>query len=155
DFASRERLLEPDAARVLDPGRARSLEQDARRERARLDREIGPPHRRPQERDRRAATPAVLDGPLGEPEALLLLAVVVLGERPVRLARRIEPAIEQGIAVARADDGERPVAASPGVLALLPALATLEVGQDLGVRPAAAAVLRPPVVVAAVAAHVR
>src|SRR5262249_54796908 len=84
----------------------------------------------------------------------LFLTVVVLGEWPVRLARGIEPAVEQGIAVAGTDDGERAVSAAPGVLAFLPALAALEVGEHLGVRPAAAAVLRPPIVVAAVTAHV-
>src|SRR5467141_94626 len=47
-----------------------------------------------------------------------------------------------------------PAAATPGVLALLPAFAMLEVGEDFRVRPATAAVLRPPVVVAAVTAHV-
>src|SRR5262249_20228072 len=128
-LANRARLLEPATARVLDADRARSIEQDACRERARLDREIGPSHRRPQERGGGAAAPAVLDGPLGETEALLFLTVVVLGEWPVRLARGIEPAVEQGIAVAGTDDGERAVSAAPGVLAFLPALAALEVGE--------------------------
>src|SRR5262249_38267940 len=141
-------------ARVLDADRARSLEHDARRERVRLDREIGPAHRRTQEGDRGAAAPTVADGPLPATEAFLLLAVVVLGERPVRLAGRVEPAVEQRIAIARIDDRERTVAAAPGVLALLPALAALEVRQDVGVRPAGAAVLRPAIVIAAVTAHV-
>ena len=153
-LASDERPMEPAAARVLDADRARSVEDDPRRERVRLDHEVVPPHRRAQERHGRAAAPAVLDGPLAEPEAFLLLAVVVRGERPVRLARGVEPAVEQRIAIARGDDGERAVAAPPGVRAVLPALAALEVGEDRGVRPAAAAVLRPAVVVAAVAAHV-
>ncbi len=153
-LASHRRLVKTAAAGVLDADRARSVEQDPRRERVRLDHEVGPPHRRPQKRHGGAAAPAVLDGPLAEPEAFRLLAVVVLGERPVRLARGVEPAVEQRIAIAGADDGERAVAAPPGVLALLPALAALEVGEDLGVRPAAAAVLRPPVVVTVVAAHV-
>src|SRR5262249_59026845 len=87
-------------------------------------------------------------------EAFLLPAVVVLGERPVRLASRVEPAVEQRIAIARVDDRERALTAAPGVLALFPALAALEVRQDVRVRPARAPVPRPAIVVAAVTAHV-
>ena len=139
---------------VFDADRARPLEDDPGRERVRLDPEVGPPHGRPQKGDRSAAAAAVPDGPLRAAEALLVLAVVVLGQGPVRVPRRVEPAVEQGVAISRIDDRERAVAAAPGVLALFPALAALEVGQDVGIRPAVAAVLRPSVVVAAVAAHV-
>jgi len=139
---------------VLDADRSRPLEEDPGRERARLDRKIGPPHGRTQKGDRGAAATAVSDRPLPAAEALLLLAVVVLGERPVRFPRRVEPAVEERVAIAGIDDRERAVAATPGVRALLPALATLEVGQDVGVRPAGAAVLRPAVVVATVASDV-
>src|SRR2546422_11646966 len=122
--------------------------------RSRLDREVGPPHGWTQKGHGGAAAPAVPDRPLTAPEAFLVLAVVILGVGPVCLSRRVEPGVEQRILIARVDHGERPVAATPGVLALFPAFTALEVGEDLGIRPAAAALLRPPVVVAAMAAHV-
>src|SRR5207247_9560598 len=81
-------------------------------------------------------------------------ALESLCDSPVPSARGCKPSVKQRIDIAGADDGERARAAPPGVLALLPALAAFEVGEDLGVRPAAAAVLRPPIVVTVVAAYV-
>src|SRR5206468_9583937 len=120
-------------ARVLDARRARAVEDDTRRERARYDREVRPAHCRPQYGHRGAAAPTLADRPLTAAEPLLVLAVVVLGVGPVGLASGVEPGVEQRVVVARVDDGERPAAATPGVLALLPALASLEVGEDFGV----------------------
>src|SRR6266511_1770149 len=139
---------------VVDARRSRPLADHPGRERVRLDREVGPAHGRSQKGHGGAAAPAVPDGPLTATKTLLLLAVVVFGERPVGLLRRIEPGIEQGISIAGIDDAQRPAAATPGVLALLPAFAMLGVGKDVGIRPPTAAVLHPPVVVAAVTAHV-
>src|SRR5213594_535239 len=152
-LACDRRLMEAAVSGVLDARRARALEDHPGRQRVRLDREVGPPHGWPQKGHGGAAAPAIPDGPLTATKALLLLAVVVLGERPVGLLRRIEPGVEQGISIAGIDDAQRPAAAAPGVLALLPAFAMLEVGEDFGIRPATAAVPGPPVVVAAVTAH--
>src|SRR4029450_6080362 len=121
------------------------------RESVLLDHEVGASRGRPQEGNRGAAPPSVPDRPLTATEAFLVLAVVILGEGPVGLSCSIEPGVEQRISVARIDDRERPAAAAPGGLALLPRLAPLEVGEDLGVRPAETALLRPSVVVAAMA----
>ena len=69
------------AAQIFDPDGATALDQDPRRQRVDLDREIGPRQRRPQIGDGGTASPAVADRRLRAAKALLLRAVVVLGRR--------------------------------------------------------------------------
>src|SRR5213594_4106526 len=77
-LACGRRLMEATVSGVLDARRSRSFEDHPGRERVRLDREVGPPHGRSQKGHGGAAAPAVANGPLTTPEALLLPPVVVL-----------------------------------------------------------------------------
>ena len=139
---------------VFDADRARALEQDARHQRAGLDRQIGAPERRPQIADRRAAPTAVADRHLDAREAVLLGAVVIVGRRMAGLAAGVQIRLDQRVGVARVLDGERPVAAAIRVRAALPALLPPEIGQHVRVGPARQAVRGPAVVVGAVAADI-
>ena len=139
---------------VFDAGGARALHQHAGGMRAGLDVEIGALARRLEIGGRRRGAIAVADGVLAAPETFLLLAVVVVGHGKARGLRRLEPGVVDRIAGLGEFGADRPRAAAPRILAALPGLAALEVGQHVGIGPAARALLRPAVVVAAVAAGI-
>src|SRR5262249_52293327 len=110
DAASKQHLargrgaMKASTVRVLDTGGSRPLEDHAGRERARPDSEIAPSHGRSKKGHRGATAPAGPDRPLAATEAVLVLAVVVLGERPVGFSGCIQPPLEQRISIARLDD---------------------------------------------------
>src|SRR5215471_8924910 len=97
---------------------------------------------------------AVADGVLAAAESFLLFAVVVVGHRKARSLGGLEPGPVDRIAGLGELGADRPGAAAPGVVAALPGLAAPEVGQHVGIGPAARALLRPAIVVAAVAAGI-
>ena len=82
DDLSTDRALHLSApsGRVIDADRARALENDLRRERARPDIEVGPAHHGVQVRARRAQAPAASDVAVEAGEALLAVSVDVIGE---------------------------------------------------------------------------
>ena len=138
----------------LDPDRARALDQHAGDVDAGLDLEVAPSPRRPQIGPRRGGAPAVPDRVLAAPEAFLMRPVVVgIARKPGRRAG-LHPGLEQRIGRPRKLGAERAAAAAPGVLAALPGLAALEIGQHVRIGPAARALLRPAVVVGAMAARI-
>ena len=139
---------------IFDADRPATLEQDARRQRAHDDFEIGPGQRRTQIGDRGAAAPPVADRHLRAAEALLLRAVVILGQPvPGRRTRR-HIGVDQRVGIARQPHRQRPIAAAIGAGAALPAFLTAEIGKHMGVRPGVEPVRRPSLVVAAMAAHI-
>src|SRR3977135_2689508 len=97
---------------------------------------------------------AIADGVLAAAEALLPLAVVVVGHGEARGPGGVEPGVVERIAGLCEFGANRPRTAAPRILAALPGLAAPEIGQHVGIGPAARAFLRPTVVVAAVAAGI-
>ena len=142
------------APHQLDPDRARPLDQHAGRMRAGLHLQVGPPPRRPQIGPRRRRAPAVPDGVLAAAEALLVRAVVVGIARKAGGRAGLHPGIEQRVGGLGELRAERAAAAAPGILAALPAFAALEIRQHVRIGPAARAVLRPAVVIGAIAARI-
>src|SRR5262249_25322509 len=96
---------------------------------------------------------AATDGVLTAPEAFLLLAVVVVGDWEARGRGGFEPCVVKRIARLCEFRANRPGSAAPRILARLPALAALEVGQHIGIGPTARAFMPPPFVAAAVPAR--
>ena len=117
-----------------------------------FDREILPLHRRMQIADRGRAALAVADRILAAAEALARAAVVVVGDRQAGHARGLEPGGEHRVLGLGPLHADVAVVAAILALAVLPALDALEVGQHVGIGPAARALLRPAVVVGRVAA---
>src|SRR5581483_5424339 len=114
-----------------------------------------PPHGRMQEGARCAHAPAVEDGALGVGDALLDLTVVVGIARNAGLHRTLDEGLAQGMAPVDVGDGEIAVAAAIGGIAVADApLHAPEVGQHVGIAPAAVAHLRPGVEVHVLAAVV-
>ena len=132
-----------------------ALEHDFSRQRLRTHGQVRPSHGRSQEGTRRAHAPATVDRALRVGDAFLPGAVVVgvagnsdrNGALDERVAERMTP-VDVG-------DDEAAILAAENVVAVPhPALGALEVGQHIGVSPAAVAPLRPTVVVHALAAIV-
>ena len=128
---------------------------DARNQRAHLDRQIFPLHRRMQIADRGRAALAVADRILAPSEAHARRAVVVVGHRQARHARGFDPGGEHRVLGLRPLHADVAVRAAEFALAVLPALDALEVRQHVGIGPAARALLRPAVVVGGIAARER
>ncbi len=140
---------------VADADRAAAFQHDLGGVRMGDDVQVGAAHGRAQKRARGADAAAVLDGALGVGDAFLDGAVVV------RVAGDAEGggALDEGLAerVAPVDVGDREVAfaaAVGGVAIAEAALHALEVGEHIGVAPAAIAELRPGIEVHALAAIV-
>ena len=87
DFPRRVDLVGRPAPGVLDPDRAPAVEEDAVSERAGLDDDVVALHGGPEVGARGAPSLASVDGPVRDPEALLLVAVVVLAVRITGLQR--------------------------------------------------------------------
>src|SRR5262249_56689729 len=105
----------------------------ASRVRAGLDDEVCPLLRGSEIGGRGRGAIAVPDGVLTAPEAFLLLAVVVVGDREARRRRGFEPGVVERVARLCELRADRPSSAAPRVLAALPPLAALEVGQHIGI----------------------
>ncbi len=136
-----------------DADGARPLEDDALDERVAAHLEVRPRHRRMEVRARRAQAAAAVDRPVELREALLPVAVHVVGERIARLLHRVEERVEERRRRRSALEHERPLAAAPLVGAGEAALHPLEVRQAVGVVPRGhARVGAPALVVERVAA---
>src|SRR6185437_11868738 len=97
---------------------------------------------------------AVADGVLAATKSLLLLAVIV-GRQWIAARRRSrEPGVVERVLGLGEFGAQRAGIAAPGILAVLPGLATPEIRQHVRVGPAARALLRPAIVVAGITARV-
>lgn len=106
-----------------------------------------------QERGRGADAAAFVNRALRVGDAFLGRAVIILVAWNAEALRTGDEGLAQRIAPVDVGDGQRPVAAVIGVFAVANApLQPLEVGQHVGIAPAAIADLRPGVEVAALAA---
>ena len=153
-FGAGDALLS--ALLVFDAGRAAVLEHDARRMRAHFHAQVGAAKRRPQISVGGAAAAAVANRHLHAGEAVLLGAVVIVGDRVARGDARVEPGVEERIGIARAARGERPAAAAIRARAVFPRFLAPEIRQRVRIRPAWQAVrVGPALVIGAIAAHVR
>src|SRR5207249_8285680 len=99
-------------------------------------------------------TVAVADGVLAAAEAFVVLAVIIVAYGKARGFGGVEPGVVERIAGLREFGADRARSAAPTILAVLPGLAAPEVGQQLGIGPTARALLRPAIVVAAMAAGI-
>ncbi len=138
----------------LDAGGTRAPHQHAGGMGTGLDRQIGAPAHRPEIGACRRRAIAVADGVLTAPEAFLPRAVVVVGHRQARCRGSLEPGVVERITGPCEFGADRPRAAAPAILAAVPGFAAFEVRQHIGVGPAARTLLRPAVVVAAMAAGI-
>ena len=108
-----------------------------------------------QERGGGADATAVVDGALGVGDAFLDGAVVVGVARDAELDRALEEGLAQGMAPVEVGDGQAAVATAVGRVAVAEApLHAPEIGEHVGIAPAAVPHLRPGVVVHALAAVV-
>ena len=145
-------------AEVLDADRAGALEAHLGGVGEGLDREVGAPHHRVQVGPRRRHPHAVDDVAVEAPEALLPVAVDVVGQGVARLLRRLEEGAEERVGGRAPLQPQRSRPPAPGVRADLPVghdqrLHPLEVGQAVGVVPRLHPRVRgPPLVVHRVAA---
>ena len=113
-------LVRAPAARVLDADRPAALEDDARGQRHRLDLQVGPVEHRVQVGARGRQPAAVVHVAVEHREALLLVAVDVIGQRVARLLHGLEEGVEERPARRPALEHERPVVAAPGVVGARP-----------------------------------
>ncbi len=144
------------AARLdeFDAACARALHQHACRLRARMHLEIGALAGRLEIGSRGRGAIAVADGILAAPESLLLLAVVIVAHRQAGRAGSLQPGVVERIAGLCELGADRAGSAAPPIGAALPGLAAPEIGQHVGIGPAARTLLRPAVIIAAVAAGI-
>ena len=151
DLAAHRALRRAVAAlRVLDPDRARAVEQDPRDERARLDVEVRSRHHRVQVGARRRQPPPAMDRAVERREPLLPEAVHIVGERVPRLLHGLEERAEQGSGRGASLEHERSgvPAHRVGPVRRERAFHALEVGQAVRVIPRLHAGIRcPPLVV--------
>ena len=102
--------------RVLDAHGPRALEQDLRDERAGLDLEVRPLHHRVQVGARGGEPPAAVDVAVERREALLAVAVDVVGQRVAGLLHRLEEGAEQRVGGRAPLEHERPGVPAEGVV---------------------------------------
>ena len=138
----------------LDADGAVALEDEALDEDAGPHLQVRPPCCRVQERVRGAAAHAVPLGELEAGDALGPVDVQVVDQLVAGLRRGLELRVDQRAHRAAVGDRERAADAVELALATLVVLGALEVRQDLVVRPAGAAELRPLVEVGAVSPQV-
>ena len=139
----------------LDADRARALEDDLRDEGAGGHGEVGPAHHRIQVGARGGQPPAPVDVPVEGGEALLPVAVHVVGELIAGLLNGGEERTEQRVGGRAPLEHQRPVVTAERVLLVggQAVLHPLEVGQAVRVVPLGhACVGRPALVVQRVAA---
>ena len=126
-----------------DAGGSRPLERDLRRRGLCQDGQVGALHRRSQIGGRGRAASAFGNRHLEAAEALLPLAIVVVRLLIACLDAGLRKGVDQRVLVAAELGTDRTGAAAIAVLAAFPALLLPEVGQDLVIRPVAAARSRP------------
>ena len=134
---------------------ALALEEDAPGHRMGDDDKVRPSHSRLEVGVGGRPAHAVLDGHVHGAEAFLHVAVRVVGGDVAGFAAGIdEGAVERVLHLVAGIGGERAGVATIGIAAVLPVLGTLEVGQAVGVTPAARTEFGPLVEIASMAAHV-
>ena len=143
------------ACEMIDADRAHTFAAHSLHQRTGAHGQVRPAPGRVQVRARRAPAAPAPDRHVHRREALLLVAVHVGGEGIAGLAPRLEEGLVQRIAAGAGRDVQRSIAAPVVVGAARARLGALEIGQDVGVIPAGQTALRPAIVVAGVAAHVR
>ena len=117
--------------------------------------QVRPLHGRMQEGAGRAHSASVQDGALGEGDAFLDLAVVIGIAGDTGLDCTLDEGVAQRVAPVDVGDGEVAVAAAEGGIAVADALFhAAEIGEHVGVAPAAVAELRPGVEIHGLAAVV-
>ncbi len=127
----------PSGTPVLHADRARAVEEDPRDQRPRSDPEVRPAEDRVQVGAGRRQAPALVDVAVEGREALLPVAVYVVGELVPRLLHRLEERIEQRAGSRAALQHERSGVAAVDVRWVRgqARLHPLEVGQAVGVVP--------------------
>ena len=135
DHLARLDPLRADPPGDLDADGPRAVEENAIHERAAAHLEVLPVPDRVQVGPRGAESAAAVDVAVEGGEALLPVAVDVVGERVAGLLHRLEEGLEERALGRAALEHERAVAAAPVVGARETALHPLEVGQAVGVVP--------------------
>ena len=149
------RGLDRSAALVFDANGTTFLDQDAPGHRTGHDVQVRARHGRPQVGVRRRPAHAVLDRHVHRAEALLHVAVRIVGLAVACLVAGLdEGAVERVLHVVAAGDVQRTVAAAIFVAAGGEGLRLAEVGQAVAIAPAAGAERLPLVEVVRMAAHV-
>ncbi len=97
---------------------------------------------------------AMMDRLLHRAEAFLLLAIIVFRHLETCLMAGLDKGVKQRIVALAALDVERAIGAAPAILSAMRVFHALEIGQHIGIGPAARAVFRPVVVIPGVAAHI-
>ena len=136
DLALRPHLAALPACTYSTPTARPFSISEPRHMRPRAHREVSPPQRRTQIDGRRAAAAAVADRPLRPAEAVLLGAVVVVGEGMARALAGGHIGLVERIDRLGPAHIERAAAAAQLGLAILPGLRALEIGQHVAERPA-------------------
>ena len=133
---------------------AACFEQYLRGQCPRFDPQIWPCQCRPEVGCCRAAPATMADGRLTPAEPFLLAAVVVGGSRIAGANTGLEKRIEQRVGKVRVTDPKGAGISAINVAAASPRFLPSEIGQDMRVRPFAQAMIRPPIIVAAVPPHI-
>jgi len=137
----------------LDADGAPVLDQHARRMHFRLQRQVFSLQGRLEICGRGRGAATVADGVLAARKAFGVARAVVRDLGIARGPARLDPGVIDRIELARPFDADRTIAAANVALAFGPGLQPFEVGNHIRIGPAARALLRPTVVVAAVAAR--
>ncbi len=137
NLAAERPLHRPAAHGILDPDRPPALEQDPGHERARRDGQVRSRHHGMEVGPRRAQAPTAPDVPVELGEALLSVAVDVVGRWIARLLRRLEERPEERARRRAALQPERAAMAAERIVRLgrEAVLHPPEVRQAVGVRP--------------------
>ena len=153
DFAARAGLRDGAADLVFDAGAALAVEQHAQRVRLRHHPQVRPAHRRAQVAERGAHAPPAADRRLCLDHALLVFAVVVRVSLVAGGNGGGEQRVIQRVLVRDFRNMQRPVGAADAARAVLIGFHALEHRTNILPAPAAAAHLRPGVVIERLTAH--
>ncbi|MND38723.1 hypothetical protein D3C80_294320 [compost metagenome] len=95
-----------------------------------------------------------MDRLLHRAEAFLLLTIIVFCHFKARLMTCIYEGFEQRIVASATLNMQRTIRSAPAVLSAMRVFHSLEIGQHIGIGPAARATLRPVIVIAGMATHI-
>ncbi|WP_443089272.1 hypothetical protein, partial [Xylophilus sp.] len=93
-----------------------------------------------------------MDRLLHRAKAFLLLAVIIVSDFKARLLAGIDEGFEQRVITATTLNMQRTIGTAPAFLSAVGIFHPLEVGQYIGIGPAARATFRPVIVIACVPA---
>ena len=155
DFTAGAQLADSVILLVFDADGAAALEQNFSHARAAFDPQIiAPPDMGLKIGARRAPALAIFLSQLIDAEAFLILAVEIVAQGHLRLARGLDENAVIGVIGARARHIERPVRPVETVVKILVAFRLPEIGQHLRIGPAASALLGPMIVIAGGSARI-